>query len=752
MKYLGPPLFSFFFLIAISPARPQLTLIENGLTDYRIILSWQPAPQEERAARIFNEYFEKITGTRLEILTDQDELSGHEILIGNSSRIGHLKIKTKLDKTGPEGFRILTEDERLVILGGSPDGTLNGVYSFLEEHLGCRMYTSDVILVPIRKSIRLPEISEIHKPVFTYRETHFPGRFDPRYREWHKLHSHNSGSWGMWVHTFDDLVPPSTYFKDHPEYFSEINGKRVPDGQLCLTNPEVFQVLVENLARKIRKEPEAIYWSVSQNDNYLACQCSQCKDAVEEYGSESGLMIRFVNSVAAQFPDRTISTLAYQYTRSAPKGVKPLPNVNIMLCSIECNRSKPLATDPTSAAFVEDVRGWSKLTDNILIWDYVVQFRNYISPFPNLKVLQPNLEFFADEECRMMFQQGSGGALSEFSELRSYLIAKLLWDPGQDEKEVVSDFMYGYYGDAAPYLLEYIEMMHDELDASGDDLWIYGFPYDGIDTYLEPLLIREYIRLFDMAEKAVGDNPRVLKRVKTARLPLDFAIMDISLHRVNDELAWLVRENGAFKPNNDLVRLLDDFVDRCDSAGIEILNEQGLKPDEYRQKINEYLNRNSFESLGTGKKAILLTDFSPKYEAGGATALTDGLRGTDDYHFNWLGFEGNDLEAIIDLEKETTISEVSADFLQNIKSWIFLPSSFEVEYATADGVYIPVGKDVNITPEDKTESFIQSFKISFQPVAAKFVKVKANALKTCPEWHVGKDKKSWIFVDEVIIK
>ncbi len=118
------------------------------------------------------------------------------------------------------------------------------------------------------------------------------------------------------------------------------------------------------------------------------------------------------------FPDKIISTLAYQYTRSAPKNVKPLPNVNIMLCSIECNRSMPIAKDPSSASFVKDIKDWTKLTGNILIWDYVVQFRNYISPFPNLRVLQPNLEFFADNGCRLMFQQGSGAALSEFVELR----------------------------------------------------------------------------------------------------------------------------------------------------------------------------------------------------------------------------------------------------------------------------------------------------------------------------------------------
>ncbi len=117
-------------------------------------------------------------------------------------------------------------------------------------------------------------------------------------------------------------------------------------------------------------------------------------------------MIAFVNRVAGEFPDKVISTLAYQYTRSAPKNIKPAPNVNIMLCSIECNRSKPIATDPSSASFRKDVEDWGRLTDNIIMWDYVVQFRNLVSPFPNLRVLQPNIQYFAKNNIRMMFQQG----------------------------------------------------------------------------------------------------------------------------------------------------------------------------------------------------------------------------------------------------------------------------------------------------------------------------------------------------------
>ena len=91
------------------------------------------------------------------------------------------------------------------------------------------------------------------------------------------------------------------------------------------------------------ERPEADFWSVSQNDTYAPCECAACRALDEAEGGHSGSILAFVNRVAAEFPDQTLSTLAYQYSRSAPRALRPLPNVSIMLCSIECDRSRPIA-------------------------------------------------------------------------------------------------------------------------------------------------------------------------------------------------------------------------------------------------------------------------------------------------------------------------------------------------------------------------------------------------------------------------
>lgn len=740
-------------LLIATAGHAQMILIDNGQTDYRIVLPSNSDSLETFAAKEFQLYLEKITGTRVPIVVSSEAPTPHEIVIGNSERLTLHRIKAIFNDDERDGFLIKVKDDKLFIAGGSPAGTLNGVYSFLENYLGCRYYGKDAFHVPRMNRISIGKINDRQVPVFSYRETHFPGKYDPQYLAWHKLHTHQAGGeWGMWVHTFDDLIPPKTYYEDHPEYFSEINGKRMPNGQLCLSNPEMFDVLVANLQKKMNSQPGARYWSVSQNDNFLACQCADCKKIAAEYGGESGLMIWFVNRVAELFPEKIISTLAYQYTRSAPSNIRPLPNVNIMLCTIECNRSIPIAEDPSSASFVKDIKDWTKLTQNILIWDYVVQFRNYISPFPNLRVLQPNLEFFAKYGCEMMFQQGSGNSLSEFSDLRTYIIAKLLWNPDADAKEIMNDFIYGYYGDAAPYISEYIEMLHDFLEASGDNLWIYGYPFDGFDSYLTPANISVYKDIFDKAEALVMHNPVLLDRVQYARLPLDFAVLDMSLHEADNTLSWFLNSGDEIKINDEMVALLDTFTVRCNRLGVKVLNEQGLTPEAYRLKIKEFLIKIADRHLGINKSVEIFTEFSPKYDAGGAKALTDGLRGIDDYHFNWLGFEGKDLEAMIDLGSVQTINEVSAGFIQDIQAWIFLPQKFTVMVSEDGDEFLKMGTVENITPSNKTGVFIQEFSLPAENLKARYIRVRAESLKTCPSWHIGAGKNCWIFTDEIVIK
>ena len=293
------------------------------------------------------------------------------------------------------------------MIGGSDQGTLYAVYSFLEKYLGCRWYSSKVSHIPRQNEIIIGQINETQIPSLKFREVYYADAMDPAFAARQKLNGNASviqngkqvrekhRGWGTWCHTFYTFVPPDKYFAVHPEYFSLINGKREPVSQLCVTNPDVFRITLAELKKRIQENPEDHYWDVSQNDRHSNCTCPNCQAVDDREGTPMGSVLEFVNKIAAEFPDKIISTLSYQYTRRPPAKIRPAENVSIMLCSIECNRSEPILTDPLSASFRSDVQDWSKICDKVFIWDYVVQFSNLVSPFPNLRVLQPNVRMIS---------------------------------------------------------------------------------------------------------------------------------------------------------------------------------------------------------------------------------------------------------------------------------------------------------------------------------------------------------------------
>ena len=150
---------------------------------------------------------------------------------------------------------------------------------------------------------------------------------------------------------------------------------------------------------------------------------------------------------------------------------------------------------------MKDVEDWSELTNNIFLWDYVIQFRNLVSPFPNLHVLQPNIQFFVKNGIASVFEQGLPAMHGEFAELRIYLIAKLLWNPNLNVDSVMNDFLQGYYGDAAPFVRQYIDTMHAALTNSGEDLSIYGYPLTSKNGYLSPQMMEHIMRSLTMRNR-----------------------------------------------------------------------------------------------------------------------------------------------------------------------------------------------------------------------------------------------------------
>lgn len=734
--------------LMLSSCSHTLTLADKGRSDYRIVVAADADSLTRLAAGRFQSYFRQISQAELPIVTASEaSADGREIIFGTDT--------SKLADLGSDGFVIFTDGNRINIQGGTSRGTLNGMYTLLDDYLGCRKYSATVEIIPQVDKVTVPEqIYDRQVPVITFRDTYYRGTNDQGYIDWHKLSHDSTGGkpdWGFWCHSFGQLLPAEQYFKTHPEYFALVSGQRATT-QPCLSQPAVLEIMCDNLAKAMAAKPEAKYWSVSSNDNFGYCQCPLCAEVDSIEGSPTGSVIRFVNQVAERFPDKVISTLAYQYSRAAPKVTKPRENVNIMFCNIECNRSQPIATDSTSASFRRDMEEWAKLTDNILVWDYVIQFKNLVSPFPNFHTLQPNIQYFVDNHVVAMFEQGNREVGGEFADLRAYMISKLLWNPSANADSLMNDFLNGYYGPAGVHIKEYINLITQNLVQSGKQLSIFGAPTDGADSYLSPENLAIYEGCFERAEAAVAQQPELLERVRIARQPLRYAELEqTKLDPYGPHGIYVKASDGTWKTNPEYTKKLEDFIALCKKEGVTRLSEWHTTPDEYLEMMKKISIVRQDGNLSFGKPVALSPVPHPRYNRSADKVLTNGIHGSNDYKIQWLGWDVPRFEAVVDLGSEQEIAKVTATYLQALTDWIFFPKQVTF-YVSSDGKdYAQVGMEAQ--PEVNRAVSVGSRDFS-SAVGRKgrYVKVVTDGLGICPPWHLGAGGKAFAFMDEIVVE
>jgi len=559
-------------------ASAQVTIAENGQAQAVIVIAQDaPEPQQHAATELAN-FLEQITSAKFEIV--YPPVTGKSRLLIGPEAAKLAVADFSADGLGTDGIVIRTVGSDIILAGGHPRGTLYAVYTFLEDHLGCRWWSSTESTIPKKPTIQVTNLDIRYAPALEYRSPYWFDAFDG---DWavrnkcnghaHRLDAKRGGRhiYEGFVHTFYRLIPPEKYFKDHPEWFSEIKGKRTYErAQLCLTNEEMRKELVKNLKERLRNNPAATIASVSQNDWRNNCQCSNCAAIEKEEDSPAGLMLRFVNALAAdieqEFPNVAISTLAYQYTRKPPKITKPRHNVIVQLCSIECSFSKPLS-DERNKAFRDDIVGWSNICDRLYIWDYTTDFRHYVMPHPNLRVLGPNVKFFVDHNVKGIFEQGSYNTYgAEMAELRAWVLAKLLWDPTLDGQTLIDEFVDGYYGPAAPHIKAYLKTTHDAVEESGDHLGCFS---QHTAKFLSFETLSAGWSHLKAAEAAVQDNPDLQFRVQVAQLPVMYVFM-----MRWDEMREKAATAGAPWPMPDSIQdAFDHFMSVAKKKNITRLDE-----------------------------------------------------------------------------------------------------------------------------------------------------------------------------------
>ena len=468
-----------------------LTISDIPVKEFTLISGNTPA--EKYAASELCSYFEKIAGEK-------------PSACGGSHTI---TLKAGGEGLVPDGYRIQNQNGNLTVTGGSGRGLIYGVYALLEQY-GVRFFMPGV--ESLGNGGNLGETDVTFNPPFEFRQSDWPCGKDLNWSVKNRINNRACGEelggyvkWGGFVHTMQRIFG--------------IDQAHQP----CLSDPAKLERAIEYVHDLLKEDPTINIISVSQNDNTNYCKCPKCAAVDEEEGSHMGSLLRFVNAVADsirdEYPNVAIDTLAYQYTRKAPKITKPRDNVNIRLCSIECCFSHPLSdkTCERNEAFIRDIEEWNKICHRLYIWDYVTDFSYYIPTFPNFGVLRENMHFFATHGVTGMYPEGNYNTNSgEFGELRCYLLAKLMYDPLMSESTYqrhMDEFLEGYYGAGWRYIRAYLDLTTNAAKRVHMSIW--NNPFDIIDRQTYETLYDTIENWWNKAEALAGDS---LDHVRKSRL------------------------------------------------------------------------------------------------------------------------------------------------------------------------------------------------------------------------------------------
>ena len=479
-------------------------IVDDGFSDFVIVTEENPDATTKTAVNELQTYIKKISGTELKAVTENEVTpEDNAIIIGETSLEKGI-VDINRSEIAKDGFMIHSDGKHLFIAGSDNRGTLYGVYTFLEEYLGVRWFTPELEVVPENKDIVIDShINRIVEPSFSIRRNDSLGTNDAHRARtkmnvsfWNEAKEYGGAlTYVLWDVTLDKLVPDDL-ITEHPEYFATTaEGTKTRD-HVCLSNPDVLSVAVENARKAILAcETDAKYIHIGQKDNTNYCRCENCEALYEKYGSVAAPTILFTNAFADalddEFPDFMFTFYAYNETDRPPTDTTLRCNDNVapVLCGLhKACRSHPLTecgaqdgnetfynlfgdNEPTIS---QDFANWVKIADTTYIYDYTINFINTAQFFSNFEYMQSTMKYMHDIGITGYIYNCGDTHTAAFNELRNYLLCKLQWDVNCDVEYHMMDFMNAYYGEeAASYIKQIIDIQTAQTKVSA-----HAFDFD----------------------------------------------------------------------------------------------------------------------------------------------------------------------------------------------------------------------------------------------------------------------------------
>ncbi|MDY0165486.1 MAG: DUF4838 domain-containing protein [Thermoguttaceae bacterium] len=545
-----------------------------------IVLPDAPISAERTAAEELATYLGKMTGAPC-IVVAENEAKHSAVYLGSTTLAKQEGIDC--EQLGKEAWILRAKGGNLIVAGGRPRGTLYGAYDVLER-LGVVWPDVDAEFVPeierqeIEWDVRAePAIMNrcIYSGVGASANT---TRFFVRNKMNAQVHipaelggseAHGAPGGCHTFHAYTTPEWPDEWFALHK------NGQRVRStsgsgpSQFCLTNPEVRKAVCAQLRAFIERDRARIaspnayprIYDISHNDCHGECHCPGCLAILEREGAYSGVLLDFINFVAADiaedYPDIFVQTFAYTFTLDPPKHIKPADNVLIRVCKLGCEFYPSGKADtqfpvshPRNQDYHDNFLGWAAIAPHLAVWDYwIIYTKPYHPPYLNARHLQEDIRFYRNHNVKTMFVECEAANVTSFFPLKFWFGLKMMQDPDQSYDELAEHFCRAFYGPAAEPMLKFINYLQDRQRDADVAL---GLTTPNALPYLDREFFTTANSLLDEAERLAAGDPAILKNIGRERVPVDAALLNLS-RLFKDDLP------AGGDPPCDLLALFDRY-------------------------------------------------------------------------------------------------------------------------------------------------------------------------------------------------
>ncbi len=596
-----------------------------------------PTRLETMAEKELCLFYKQIYGKELKKIGENEAAGKSVIFLGNTDFAR--KNGVDPDAAGKEEWILKTVGDNLIVSGGRAAGTLYGVYDLLEK-LGVVFAAPDATGLPDGKP-DFPKFDEKKQPAFSGRHIYdgisvkmMRSEADEaaceQYRLWALRNRINGKSYPKWkayylgdyfnlstipYHNLGFYVDPRKYFKTHPEYFQmDPAGRRIKPksrdkcGSLCMTNPDVKRITLETLRGFIKrdrsilpKEEWPIIYDISELDatDYI-CRCPECKKVIEEDGSETGLLLQYINYIAREirkeYPDIIIRTST---NGRMPGKMMPEKNTLIRVATkfTVISPFVPLNLDDYPQ-YKKYFQAWVERVPRLQMWCYGnLSGRSYFTP-PRVETtfdsIQGTLKVFLANKIVSMFIEHWVDAVSpqNFIQLNYYVTNHLMVDPDADPEKLKDEFFRVYYGPAAPVMLSCFERIrkgvrdYPQKNASSMSAGHWG--------YLTPEFMIKLYQDLHKAEKALPKGSRYAARIRHELItPIWYSLANWQSYREVFEKAGLSKDMLIAECR----RNSKEFVRRYPSKYPERVEKKDGFEDRFEVAIANYPRPEKFKAV-----------------------------------------------------------------------------------------------------------------------------------------------------------